>query len=520
MKTSFILFIICSALLHPVFSGSLENVQISSSEVNVMFSSMEYHKIIGHDENNYYVWKFQQNRHMIEKLDHNLDHVDEKYIILHEKLRTYEFEDLIHFHDKLYVFMSRRGFRNNVLYYQELDKNTLEATQDPEIITDVPNMMGTWADFHLKLSREEKKLLIVSRQKIHLSKVQFNEFYVFGQDMDLTWEHKDSYDYPKKGPRYNEYIVDEQGNIAILSFIKRATIFDLKKPVKNVYNIYRYTENGQNFKEYTVALKHRYIRGIELAADNKGRLICAGLYSEMFRKGIRGTFYFEIDNTTGEFINKNLQEFSGAFLEEMIEKDETLISDEELISYGVTDLIARENGTYTMIAEQFYNQTYNTYNNLLIFNFNPDGNINWKTVVEKKQDYNYNYSYKNLEPQDIREFLVDSGAIGDFNTNYCSYAILAPLGENKIYLLYNENIKNLRENKKKKYYSFNNPRKSYLAIVEISEEGNVNKKNVLPWKRKGLFPQPLHFYEQKYDELIIPAYRNRKYKFIKFNFNV
>jgi len=519
MKKAFLFAIIFLSGLYPVLSGSVEDVKISSSDVNVMFGSMQYHKIIGHDEDSYYLWKFQQNRHMIEKLDKNMNPLEDKFIRLHEKLRTYEFEDVIHFHNRLYVFMSRRGFRNNVLYYQELDKETLEATSAPVIITDVRNMMGTWADFHFKMSRKEGKLLIVSRQKIHLSKVQFNEFYVFDGGLELMWEHKDSYDYEKQGPRYNEYTVDEQGNIAILSFIKRATIFDLKKPVKNIYNIYRYTDNGQNFKKYTVALKHKYIRGIELAAGNDGGLICAGLYSEMFRKGIRGTFFFEIDNNSGSFINANIQEFDNAFLEQMTNKDETLIADEELIGYGVTDLVVRENGTFTMIAEQFFNQTYNTYNNLLVFNFQTNGWINWKTVVEKKQDYSFHTSYGNMEPQDIRRFLVDSGAIGDYNTNYCSYALLAPVDDSKIYLIYNENIKNLRENKKK-YYSFNNPRKSYIAIVEITQNGEINKKNVLPWKRRALFPQPLHYYEQKHDELIIPAYRNRKYKFIKFNFNV
>jgi hypothetical protein len=124
-----------------------------------------------------------------------------------------------------------------------------------------------------------------------------------------------------------------------------------------------------------------------------------------------------------------------------------------------------------------------------------------------------------MEPEDIREFLVNSGAIGDYNTNYCSYALLAPVDESKMFLVYNESIKNITK-KKKKYYNFNNPKKSYVAVVEITENGQVNKKTVLPWKRKALFPKPLHYYEQKTDELIIPAYRNRKYKFYKFNFNV
>jgi hypothetical protein len=519
MKAILILFLCSFAGILPVISGSEENLEISSSDVHVMYSSMRYHKIIGHDVNGYYVWKFQQNRHKIEKLDKNLNPVKEEFIKLNEKLRTYEFEDVIHFHDRLYVFMSRRGFRNNVLYYQEIDKKTLQATTAPVVITDVQNMLGNWADFHFKLSRKENKLLIVSRQKIHLSKVQFNEFYIFDKDLELVWEHKDSYDYEKQGPRYNEYTIDERGNIAILSFIKRATIFDLKKPVKNVYSIYRYTDNGENFKKYTIALDHKYIRGIQLVAGNNGELICAGLYSELFRKGIRGTFFLEIDNQSGEFINAGMQEFDGAFLEKMTNKNESLIADEELIGYGVTDLVVRNNGTYTMIAEQFYNQTYNTYNNLLVFNFHPDGLLNWKTIIEKKQDYSIHTRYKDMEPEDIREFLVNSGAIGDYNTNYCSYALLAPVDESKMFLVYNESIKNITK-KKKKYYNFNNPKKSYVAVVEITENGQVNKKTVLPWKRKALFPKPLHYYEQKTDELIIPAYRNRKYKFYKFNFNV
>ncbi|NJK86735.1 MAG: hypothetical protein HC906_12945 [Bacteroidales bacterium] len=89
--------------------------------------------------------------------------------------------------------------------------------------------------------------------------------------------------------------------IFILSLIKRSTILDLFDEVKNIYTIYRYTHFGETYTEYPVTFLNKYIRGLKIIGGDNGELVCAGLYSEIFRSGIRGTFYFRIDPVNGKF---------------------------------------------------------------------------------------------------------------------------------------------------------------------------------------------------------------------------
>jgi len=74
-------------------------------------------------------------------------------------------------------------------------------------------------------------------------------------------EQEDYFEFSGQGPRENIYLVDEQGNISILSLIKRESIISLFQDIKNSYTIHRYTNDGATFREYPMALENRYIRG-------------------------------------------------------------------------------------------------------------------------------------------------------------------------------------------------------------------------------------------------------------------
>jgi hypothetical protein len=87
------------------------------------------------------------------------------------------------------------------LYYQKLDKDNLKPLSDLIEITTIKNINGNWADFHFALSKEETKLLIACRTKLVWSGAQFNEFYVFGEKLELLWKRKDAMEFHGQGPR-------------------------------------------------------------------------------------------------------------------------------------------------------------------------------------------------------------------------------------------------------------------------------------------------------------------------------
>ncbi len=508
----YILFLaFLSGLSSPVFSQQLE---IAASKPDFNYSSANVHKIIGHDTSHFYVVKFHSNQYHFEKLDKDLNLLLEEPIKLFEGLRTYDLETVVHFYDKLYIFVSRRRFSDITLYYQVIDKrNLLPATELIELTT-IQFIKGNWADFHFALSRHEKKFLVACRIKLHWSKVQFNEYYVFGKDMELIWKKRDSFEFSGQGPRDNKYVVDEIGNVSILSLQKRESILSLFSDIKNSYTIYRYTRDGEDFNEYPITLPNMYIRGIKIIGGEHGELICAGLYSELFRSGVRGTYFFKIHPYNGRIYDNYLSEFDDALLDRFLKIREPTIEKEEVIKYVMTDLVLRDNGKIILIAEQLFEQNYDTYNNLIVTCYDSTGQVYWSQVIEKNQDFNIHSLFRmEVEPEEYRDYVMETGSIDQNIENYCSYALMAPLDESSVIIFYNDDVRNLEQREKKK--NFNRPRKSYIMAVMIDEYGNVTKKPVLKWKKKALFPEPIRYYDALYNTIIIPAFKGRKYNYYK-----
>jgi hypothetical protein len=491
-----------------------QDISVSTSESDVLSSTIRMHKIIGHDKAHYYVIHSSGNQYLIQKRDNDLNFMEEKPIKLFKGLVTYNLEAVYHFHQEIYVFVTQYRFNDVVLFYQKIDKTTLLPATELIEITTIKNVKGNWADFHFALSRDESKLLVACRIKLVWSGAQLNEYYVFGENLEMVWRRKDSFNFKGQGPRDNRYLVDDTGNVTVISLIKRESLLSLLSDVKNVFAIYRYTHDGVDFVEYPITLPEKYIRGIKIIGGNNGDMICAGLYSDLLRSGIRGTFYFRIDSETGQITDNYLNEFDDAVMAELSSMNEPVINDAELISYVISDMVLRNDNRVIIIAEQVFEQSYNTYNNLIVTSYDIHGQVYWTRIIRKRQDFNYSSIVPTgIALDDYRSYIRDSGYMNSFISNYCSYALMAPLDKSQIVIVYNDDIKNRDLPVSEKPFSL--PRKSYLVAVSVDEFGNITRKPLVEWKKRALFPEPMRYYDTLGDEVIIPGFRNRKINFNK-----
>jgi len=510
-----------------IFKLVLVFIQTLSQEFSLIkgksdidLGSTNIHKIFANDDSFFYVLKHYGNQFYIAQFDNLMNKIEEKPVKLYEGLKSFELESIIYFHGKIYVFASRRTFNSKKLYFKTIDKKTLKSDVPFNELIDIKYIKGNWADLYFTLSRSETKLLIACITKVFLSKIQYNEFYVFDKDLSLVWSIKDFYEYKGQGPRDNIFVVDDYNNVSILSLIKRQSIFTyLFSEEKNLYNIYRYTENGKTFKSFPITLKEKFIKSIKITDDNEGNLICCGLYSDLLRPGIKGIFFIKISNENSNIIAKQLNELPLDFLEKIKIFKEPFIEEDELMKYEVTDVVPRKNNTITLIAEQIFEQNYDTYNTLIISNLNVDGNINWITFIPKRQsfsDISYLDSF-NISIQYFRDLIRNTGQKFDLFQNLCSYALLSPIEGNDIVIIYNDHIKNLKNPEKIK--SFGHHRKSILIAVHIDEYGNLKYIPLKQWQKKLLYPEPIRYYATLKNTIIIPAFKGRKYYYYKIDFN-
>ncbi len=209
--------------------------------------------------------------------------------------------------------------------------------------------------------------------------------------------------------------------------------------------------------------------------------------------------------------NLVLNKFDEGLLARLAALKEPMLRNEEVIRYEVSDMVVRRNGQLILIAEQVFDQPYNTYNNLIITAFDIGGQVYWTQVVEKNQDFNYNTHGMPAAVylSDYRQYVMETGYLEQSLENLCSYALMAPVDKTGIILFYNDDIRNREPGAKRK--NFNQPKKSYLLAVKIDAFGNMTQIPLNAWKKKAMFPEPIRFYDTKSDTLVIPAFRYRKY---------
>jgi hypothetical protein len=492
-----------------------QKIEVSASRSQVFFTTAIMHKVFGHDANHYYVIKFHSNQYYLEKLDADLNPLLEKPIKLFQGVKTYELEYVVHFYQELYIFFSRTRLNDITLYYQKIDKTNLTPVTEPIEVVTVKTIKGAWADFHFALSRNQTKLLVAARTKLKwFDKAQFNEYFVFGENLSLVWRRDDSFEFRGAGPRDNRYLVDEMGNVSIMSLVKEEWLLSLIRKVKNLYTIYRYTNEGKDFNKYDITLPKMYIRGLRMIGGEQGELICAGFYSEEFKIGIRGTFFFTIDPVSGRIYERVLNPFDDALMAQLVASEEVMMKSGELINYNITDMVLRNQGKIIIVAEQVYHQPYDTYNNLIVTCYDISGQVYWTRLVEKNQDYHFRMVDSTMvEMEDYRDFVMETGYLNRELENFCSYALLAPLDRSEIILFFNDDKRNLDPAERKR--AFSNPKRSYLLAVTLDEFGNMSRKPLAEWQRKAYFPEPIRFYDTLYETIVIPAFRNRKFNYYK-----
>jgi hypothetical protein len=486
----------------PAWSFLIATAQESRIPVTLTWGSQEIlptsnrlARITGHDKTGFYLLSYD-HRWAIEHFDTALNHTGKEYIDLVVRGRTREVEGLVHFHDVLYLFTSEQRFNYMILFVETIDKKTLKQCGDERIFKEMHNMSGWIAEFGFRLSKREDKLLAYSKIVAYWQKYQMIDWGVYGPGLSEEWHQKDEINYARVPKDEFDFMVDDHGNAFMINLYFDPKWFEQFRPQKNIYQILARTGNGNEYHEHFVDFTDRYIRGIGIESGADNTLACSGFYSPAsYRYKVDGIFFFNIDLSTNQVRDRKFHEFDKFFLTEAMSL-RVKNNYEELLNFSLDYFVARENGNFIMSAQQMLDQNYDTYNNIIVVCLSQDGNILWDRTITKKQNHDLRDEY-----------------------NYSSYCMLAPYDWNKIEILYNEHLKNLDLPDGGKYKNFGYNVKAYLNLVEIGEFGEMSETPVyLKTRFRMLTPLPVLNYDMKNNEMVIPAMRFRKYKFLKLSF--
>lgn len=267
---------------------------------------------------------------------------------------------------------------------------------------------------------------------------------------------------------------------------------------------------------FNPALPDKQISEISLKAIGNNQLLFAGFYSKRGKSEdeIAGTFFVKLNAETGQIERSSATDFTDEFLGQFMSA-KSIKKGKELFRYPLRDFVLQPNGHTVLVAEQAYEevlcffdnrtgiQTCNThhyFNDIILVDIKPDGQVNWTTRIPKKQ-----------------ETINDGGA-------YSSYLLLPQ--PDTLLLLYNDDIRNFSEEMRNfnvtnftpDLYNFTRPHKAQTAIVRVDLQGKTIKRPLALNAPDFAVFRPGMFYHLNPEATIIFAENGNRYRLGKLLF--
>ncbi len=452
----------------------------------------------------------------IERYNEKMNLVKSKEVVLKYKKKNLDYEDFLMLGGELYLLTSfnNQAKKKNYLFAQQVSKKTLTPSDKMIKIgeIDTKNIQKEgYFDHHI--SRDSSKILIYNALPYQKGLPERFALYVYDNQFNELWTKDIILPYNDKYFSVEEYQVDNNGNVYILGLNYNPNYF---------YTILAYTKEGTDFQEYPIKSQEKLITDLTFLVDDDGNLVCSGFYSDYNVDRIRGTYFFRLDTKTKTISNKNLKEFNIGFLTEnlsarQVEKAKRSKNSRQKIglnSFSLDKLVLRSDGGALLIAEQYFVEEYerpdytsynpyypNTYSNryvteyyynyndIIVVNIQPDGEIEWTARIPKKQISRNDGGY------------------------YSSYSV--SIVRDKIYFIYNDTEENYIQNERiKQTYEFKGgSKRSLIAVAEISRNGSVDIFPLFKNRDADIITQPKMCKQVGKKNMIIYGEKGRTYRF-------
>ncbi len=464
--------------------------------------------------------------------------------------KTRDFEDVVMMKGNRMYFLTsfnNQAKKKNYLFAQSVDLKTLKPSPSLTKIADVETRnIYQEGGFRNHISKDTSKILIYSMLPKKKKKPERFALQVLDQDFNQLWDKEITLPFNDSNFSVEEYRVDNDGNVYMLGVIyeDQSRFRRSGKPTYQ-YVLFAYRNNGTEVEEYKVDLGDKFITDLTYRVAKNGDLVFSGFYSDRGTYSVKGTYFFRLNPTTKEISNKNLKAFDFRFLTEYMSDgkiDKARKADKkgdkkrgpELYQYALDELILRSDGGAVLIAEQFFVEErydydranrgfgygygyglygsrfnrwnnpygfnnryqdqvyYYNYNDIIVVNIKPTGEIEWTARIPKHQETSNDGGY------------------------FSSYAM--SIVRDKFYFVFNDNPKNYDPNdKSNRLYNYNG-RNSVITLAAVDKNGQVQIDPVFDNRQAGITTRPKICKQIGRNEMLIYGERGRKYRFGSLKF--
>lgn len=485
--------------------------------------------IVGYNDDGFYTLKtkgsyFGGSTITLEHYNNKVKRTKEVELILKEGKKDKNFEFIVQLNDELYLFTSflNKKLQKNYLFFQSINKKTLQLNNDLEKIAEISytrKWNSDYGNYDYSLSRDSSKLIVYYNLPFEEDEPEKFGFHVFDMNMEEIWSRNIELPYSDELFRIISHRLDNYGNVHVLGKKYEKKAKDTRKGEVNYkHHILSYYDNQSNMKEYIVDVPGKYLNEMQIEVDDDRELICAGFYSNVSSNGVDGTFFLKIDSQSKKLIVKNFKEFDQDFLtqnltvkeEKKAAKKAAKGKDTEMFNYDLDKIILKDDGGVTLIGEQYFvrvktttstnasghtttkTRYYYYYNDIIVVDIDSKGDILWAEKIAKRQ-----------------RTIDDNGF-------FSSYVL--SISNNKLYFVFNDHPENLYGNKSGKYETFRGGKDALIVLVEMDDRGKQTREALFTVKDADIITRPVVCEQISPNELILYGQRKKTHRFAKVTF--
>ncbi len=370
--------------------------------------------LIGYNDNNYYTmgtikhgwWIFAKYMPAITLNDNKHNPVTvREFSNKRGKVSLSLSGDIIQLDNTFHIFASKYNTSTdkNTIYKKTLNEDLSEEGDWEEFDEMYAKNSSDARNFDFVRSENDSKILLYRNNPVtKTSKKESVTYKMYDNKLKMLWEKKLEFDVDDKKYDVLKYSVTDDGQVILLGRRDLTKKEKVKKMPSYKYLLYLYDNEKDQLEEYQISLGKMYITDISYTIDNKNKkLMLAGFYSNKGPGYLTGTFYQRIDIANKKVEIEQTKEFERDFMmDHMSEKK--VDKNKELANYDIRDLVKRDDGGLTLVAEQYYvivtthtstvngrtttTTTYHYhYNDIIVVNINNDGKIGWALTIPKTQ---------------------------------------------------------------------------------------------------------------------------------------
>ena len=473
--------------------------------------------VIGDIDNSIYMLMGRHNKPFIQRMD-GLKVAYQKPLELELDKKDLVLKKVMLTRTEILVFSTRYDKKVDefTLYFSSYDQESFNPLKRFERVAVIHSEKSRNAGgFLISSSPDRSKVLVRVDQPFEKGEDEKFQLTVYDASMGSLWSQNLELPFKDEEFSMESQRVDDDGSVLMLGikYADKEEKRELKKANKATYEYHMlvYTAGSPSPQDNIITVADKFLQDMTISLANEGDIICAGFFGNKGSFSVRGAFYLRLDRASKQIVHQSYKEFSDDFItsymtdkeankakKKAAKKDEEI----ELPEFDLHDIIHREDGGAVLVAEQYRNYvvcytdskgntsctTHYEYNDVIVVNINPEGDIEWATKVPKRQHT------KN-----------DGGA-------YSSCAVEVKGG--KIYLVFNDSGENLFVKSGDKIKQFELKGKDALVVLAtIDNDGNASREALFSPERRDVILRPKDCVELKNQDMFIYASRGRDYRF-------